>query len=240
MKRFTVRLAMAAMVLSLWIGQTGTGAARADLVYIVAHDATMHFGSGDVFGRLDVGTGAFDQISTLTTPGHTITGMGFGTDGQIYGFGFGFVNGTPSTDLYRIDPATGSATDLGAVGFNPVGAASGSSGVLFGIDGFTNQFFSDTPPSTTTTLISSLAFSGDGLVAIGPDGNLYATGNGDGSFFRVDTSNGATTLVGNTGHGDLYAGSFVGSTLYGFAANTKAIVTIDTSTGATASVATAA
>jgi hypothetical protein len=113
MKRFTVRLAMAAMVLSLWIGQTGTGAARADLVYIVAHDATMHFGSGDVFGRLDVGTGAFDQISTLTTPGHTITGMGFGTDGQIYGFGFGFVNGTPSTDLYRIDPATGSATDLG-------------------------------------------------------------------------------------------------------------------------------
>ena len=77
------------------------------------------------------------------------------------------------------------------------------------------------------------ALSADGLVAIDSKGNLFASGNADGSFFEVNTSNASSTLIGNTGLTGLFSGSFVGSTLYGISTNqftgAESIVTIDTS-----------
>jgi len=238
MTRLAARLLMTTVALVIGLAQLGV--ARANVVYVVAHNTADHLGSGDIFGKLDVNTGAFSQISTLTTSNQTIVGMGFGTDGQIYGLG---LQSTPSlaTDLFRIDPNTGAAKDLGLANFDAGGAGSGSSGVLFGIDVATNKLYSVTPPAPTGTLISTLPFTADGLVAISPDGHLYAAGNSDGSFFRVDTTTGMSTLVGNTGHdGDLFAGSFVGSTLYGFSGANNAILTIDPTTALATFVATAA
>jgi hypothetical protein len=213
--------------------------AHAAFVYVVAHNTADHLGSGDVFGKLDVGTGAFTQISTLSTSHQTIVGMGFGPDGQLYGLGLR--SGPLATDLFRIDTQTGAATDLGLSNFNAAGAGSGSSGVLFGIDVQNNKLYSVTPPAPAGTFIATLPFIADGLVAISPDGHLFAAGNGDGSFYSVDTSTGMSTLVGNTGQGvNLFAGSFVGSTLYGFNGATDAILTIDPMTAATTQVATAA
>jgi hypothetical protein len=237
MSRLHIRFAAAALVVGLFTGVWTP--ARAN-VYVVLHDVNQA-GSSDLLGTLDVGTGAFSEIAPLSTSGYTITGMGFGTDGEIYGLGYKYGSGT-NGDLFRIDPTTGAATDLGQTGLAPVGGAITSSGVLFGIDGFNNNLSSVTPPSPSSTLIGTLPFSSDGLVAIGPDGHLYATGlggNADGNLYRVDTTSAASTLVGNTGHADLYAGTFVGSNLYGFGFNTNEIVTIDTSTAATSQVATA-
>jgi hypothetical protein len=229
---------MTTMVVAWWLEHRE--AAQAVTVYIVAHNTADHLGSGDIFGTLDVNTGTFTQINTLTTSNQTIVGMGFGTDGQIYGLG---LTAAPSlaTDLFRIDPKTGAAVDLGLTNFFAAGAGSNSSGVLFAIDVNSNKLYSVTPPAPTGTLIATLPFIADGLVAISPDGHLYATGNLDGSFFRVDTTTGASTLVGNTGQdGNLFAGSFVGSTLYGFNGANDAIVTIDLTTAAATQVATAA
>jgi hypothetical protein len=135
---------------------------------------------------------------------------------------------------------TGAATDLGQSNFQAAGVGSGSSRVLFGMDVNNNNFGSVTPPAPTSSFIAKLAFIADGLVAISPDGHLFAAGDGDGSFYRVDTTTGASTLVGNTGQGiNLFAGSFVGSTLYGFNGSNNAILTIDPATAATTQVATA-
>jgi hypothetical protein len=237
-RTFTSRALITAVGVILGLAQPQS--ASAELVYVVAHNPADHLGTGDIFGKLNVSTGAFSEIGSLTTSNQTIAGMGFGPDRQLYGLGLRATPGL-ATDLFRINAATGAATDLGASNFHVSGAGSGSSGVLFGIDVLSNKLYAVTPPAPTGNFIATLPFSSDGLVAISPDGHLFAAGNSDGSFYRVDTTTGASTLVGNTGLGsDLFAGSFVGSTLYGFDGVTNAIVTIDPTTAATNPVATAA
>jgi hypothetical protein len=70
-------------------------------------------------------------------------------------------------------------------------------------------------------------------VAVDSKGNLFASLNG-GILYEISTTDASLSLIGNTGEGvNLYAGTFVGSTLYGFASNSTStatqVVTIDTS-----------
>jgi hypothetical protein len=238
MRTLRARVLLLAIVVLGWLGLPQ--GAHAGFVYVVAHNTADHLGSGDVFGTLDVSTGTFTQISPLSTANQTVVGMGFGPDGQLYGLGLKSLPAL-TTDLFRIDVTTGTATDLGPSNFQAAGAGSGSNGVLFGIDVNNNNLYAVTPPAPTGSFIATLPFIADGLVAIRPDGHLFAAGNGDGSFFRVETTTGASTLVGNTGQGiNLFAGSFVGSTLYGFNGSNNAILTIDPTTAAATQVATTA
>ena len=159
--------------------------------------------------------------------------MGFGAGGQIYGVGFSFSNPTSPGEFFAINPTTAAATDLGPLTFSPIGG--GGNGALFALDVTTPSasLYAINPPSNASNFIGTVPFSSDGLVAIDSKGNLFAPGNGDGSFFKVSTTDASSTLIGNTGLGNsLYSGTFVGSTLYGFAANGSngsTIVTIDTS-----------
>lgn len=216
----------------LWfvIGQAGS--ARADsMVYVVAQDFASSPGP-DLFGQVDVKTGSFTLIGDLSTPGYTIFGMGFGTDGQIYGLGFSHTSPFGPGEFYAINPMTGATTDLGPLTFSPAGATGAANGTLYALNfsSSNSSLYSITPPSNSSTLIGTVPFQADGLVAIDSTGNLFASGNG-GTLFQINTTNAASTPIGDTGQGtSLYAGTFVGSTLYGFSAGTvnDEIVSIDT------------
>jgi PEP-CTERM motif len=233
MNNFTKRLTLALAVLWLGIGRVESTQAGSG-VYVVAHDYGSSNGP-DLFGQVDVATGSFNQISDLSTPGFTIFGMGFGTNGQLYGVGFNFADFTAPGELFGINPSTGAATDLGPITFTPAGASGSTNGSLYALDFSASNpasLYSINPLSNSSNLIGTVPFTSDGLVAVDSKGNLFAAGNGDGSFFKVSTTDASTTLIGNTGLGlSLYAGNFVGSTLYGFAAvgANETIVTIDTS-----------
>jgi hypothetical protein len=221
-----------ALLFGLEIGAAGR--ARADLVYVTLHNPNVS--GSNLFGALDVATGAFNQISSLSLGGFIVSGMGFGTDGQIYATTYKFVSSQGSGEFYKIDPGTGAASDLGALNYVPVGA-SGGSGVLYGIDGLNNNFFANTPPSPTGALIGTVSFAADGMVAVGPDGFVYATGGG--ILYKVSTTDASSTAIGDTLQGtNEYAGTYIGNTLYGFNVN-GAIQTIDTATAVTETVATA-
>ena len=162
--------------------------------------------------------------------------MGFGSNGQIYGVGINFTNQPSPGELFSINPTTGAATDIGAVPYSPLGAGGSSNGTLYALDTGSPaaSLYSTNPLTNSSNLIGTVPFTADGLVAIDSHGNLFAAGNGNGNFYEVNTTNASSQLIGNTGLGvSLFAGTFVGDTLYGFSANTtpsdSTIVTIDTS-----------
>ena len=230
------RLLMGTVLLWFVLGQAGSARAG-PIAYVAAHDYSSST-APDIFGQLDLATGAFTQISDLNLSGNSIFGMGFGAGGQIYGAASRVGVGTFPGVLFGINPTTGVATNLGSLPFEAAGAASNSSGILYAINYVyptppTASLYSINPPSNSSTLIGTVPFSADGLVAIDTKGNLFASGNGDGSFFKVNTTSASTTLIGNTGLTGLFSGVFVGSTLYGISTNQstggESIVTIDTS-----------
>jgi hypothetical protein len=241
MGRTGKRFIPAAAALWLLVGLSGSAQAGST-AYVVAHDYGPNPGP-DLFGQVDVTTGAFHSISTLSTGNYTVFGMGFGSDGQIYGLGFNFHNFSGPGELFSIDPTTGATTDQGALTFNPAGASGGPNGTLYALDfelSSSAALYSVNIPSSSSNFIGTVPFSSDGLVAVDSHGNLFAAGNGDGSFFEVNTMNAASQLIGNTGQGSsLYAGTFLGSTLYGFTPS-DTIVSIDTTNANTTNVSTAA
>ena len=226
----------------LWLAMGHFGSAQADPVaYVAVH---IYGGPGigsNLFGELDLTTGGFTQISDLNTSGRAIFGMGFGANGQIYGGGSPVGLGTNPSEFYSINPTTGAASDLGLSPFEVAGAATNWNGTFYALNYIypsqtSASLYSNNPPSNSTTLIGTVPFSPDGMVAIDAHGNLFASGNGDGSFYEVNTADASTTLIGNTGLTGLFAGTFFGSTLYGISTNqytgVETIVTINTTTGA--------
>jgi hypothetical protein len=130
---------------------------------------------------------------------------------------------------------TGKTTDLGTNNLAVAGAATNPAGTLYGLDQSNSALlFKVSPPSPTATPIGNVGFLVDGLVAFDPKGNLYttnATANND-ILYKIDPTSGASTPIGTgTGFGSLFAGAFVGSTLYGFTPSNQ-IIAIDASTGA--------
>ena len=90
--------------------------------------------AGDRLGKSDTGRSFVNLLNILLITGWIgaiITGVAtvvgstgfqagslqFGPDGNLYGGGTGFANGG---DLFRIDPATGLSTFVGATGFSSV------------------------------------------------------------------------------------------------------------------------
>jgi len=197
------------------------------------------------------------------------------------------------TSLYKIDPATYSATLVGAFGWPAqVGTdamadiAIDPSGAVIGAS--TTKLYSCRATDASCTLLGSLAHgvnaltfvpkgvidpNHETLVGASSDGSLYAIdpstaamtslghfsnghassgdlayaggklvaavnpGGANDSLAKVDTSNGATTIVGTTGRPWMWGLATAGGTLVGFTLG-RDIVTIDPSTGTTTKVGT--
>jgi hypothetical protein len=227
-------LALAAI--AVWAAMN-PGAANAGSVVYVA-------GSGNEFGTLNLTTGAFTDIGTLNLPTNdNIFGMGFGSNGALYGLDATL----PTANLYQINITNADATLIGPT--NPpesaIDASADASGKLYALSQDTNAiFYSMTPATTgtTTTVVGPTGISSTGLMAVNASGTQIFTGaydptTGTYDLYSINPTTGVATLIGDTGF-YIINGLFVNGTLYGFDDVTNAIVTINTTTGIATQVAT--
>jgi hypothetical protein len=196
---------------------------KADVVVYVT-------GTLNEFGTLDLATGTFQQLGTVTTqPNSDVTGMGFGADGSLYA-----VDNSFDSHLYRINALNGATTDLGSLGQSAFAGGANAQGTLFVLSqDQPSTLYSVNAPSVATTTIGMPNFFPDGLLAVAPNGDIYASAQaattGPDSLYRIDHVTGIETLVGSIGD-FAFSGVFVGNTLYAFD-DTSHIITIDTTTG---------
>ena len=140
--------------------------------------------------------------------------------------------------FYSVNPNTGAATAIGAIGFNQVGAISfDTSGILYGVgnrisDGA--QVLLKINPATgagTQVGATTQSASFQDIAFRNSDGALYGYSGGDIYTFNITT--GAATLLGNAGDGFPSGNGLAFSpfdTLY--KADNNNLSTIDQSTGA--------
>ena len=168
------------------------------------------------------------------------------SEGALTIYGSAHTGTTGPASLYSISPTTGSATLIGSIGFNQVGAlAINSSGTLYGIG--TNgsraavllTINTATGAGTQVALITGLLGSCCGVISdmdFRPsDGVLFAREGSDqgGHVYTINTATGAATLVGidNLSNSDGNAMAFSSSNILYSAGDTN-LHTINQSTAA--------
>ncbi|MBA4178079.1 MAG: hypothetical protein C0505_16205 [Leptothrix sp. (in: Bacteria)] len=134
--------------------------------------------------------------------------------------------------LATVDVATGATTVVGNTNVFLTDIAFDPTGNLWGIS--FSDFYSVDKTNGNATLVGSLgSFAGTAnALVFGADGTLYMAGS---SLYKVNTSTGASTLVGAIGFqsaGDL---AFVGGDLF-MAASSGQLIDVDTTTGAGAAI----
>ncbi len=216
------------------------------------------FASSGQWAALVGSTGPSDLYDVPPVPcgtdrliGHVSTSSGFQpliTDlamrpaGTLWAIGF--------DSLYRIDPATATATSVGALGVGGANAlAIDANGVLYGagntpgILGTPGLFFRVDTVTGAATVIGSFGsgWSSSGDLAFGPGGQLYATSStssGD-ALVTVDTTTGTATPVNasaSIGFTNVWGLKLVGLELFGLTSSqanssSGALIAIDLSTG---------
>jgi hypothetical protein len=236
MKKCNLLQFLALAAIAVWAAMS-PGAANAGSVVYVA-------GSGNEFGTLNLTTGAFTDIGTLNLPANdNIFGMGFGSDGKLYGLDATL----PTANLYQINTSNADTTLIGPT--NPaesaIDATADASGKMYALSQDTNAIFYTMTPGTTgttTTVVGPTGISSTGLMAVNSSGSQIFTGaydsmTGTTDLYSINPTTGVATLIGDTGF-YIINGLFVNGTLYGFDDVTNAIVTINTSTGVGTQVAT--
>lgn len=204
--------------------------ARADSI------AYMATGS-DQFGTIDLNTGVFTQLGNS---GLVLSGLGV-AGGNLYG------GGNVDNTLFRVNPATGALTAVGAGSLTYAGTGSTTSG-LFAINCLAGcgvflpgDLYSINPATGAATLIGSTGLGPDTIASGMSTGSstLYFTGDSD--LYSLNTTTGAATLIGNTGvsgfgalvfeNGVLYGGSFPGAQVYALNTSTGAATLITNTSG---------
>jgi hypothetical protein len=153
--------------------------------------------------RVDVETGAGTLVATLSVEG-TLYGLasmklGHGESAELWMV-------TTSNRLYRVDPYSGKLLMT-----NLISLPAASGGGLAWRHFFSGDIFIAQTLNSTGTLIRMDLFAGTSVVvgALSPpmegletsyDGNLFGLSAGSSpSFYRIDRTNGATTLIGSLG-----------------------------------------
>ncbi len=157
-----------------------------------------------------------------------------------FAFGLGFTGPGQLSVLdergnyYAADASNAGLTLLGTIpDIFPTGGGGDGRGSLYFYDNNTGNLDAINVATGVLRTVAAFPPANDGLVAFGPDGNLYLSGqgttNGD-DLYRVDPTTGAVIDLGATGVPQLFAGVFVGPTLYGFDP-LGGMYTLDTTTG---------
>lgn len=146
--------------------------------------------------------GAYTQAPIVGPEVVDIEGLAIAPGGQLYGVADGL------NALYRINPASGRATRVGALAGLPATQTGFDFGLAFTADGrlwlssdTSKQLWEVNPNSGAVTLvgnmgarISGLAARGNELFGIGVTDTV--TGPGDQGLWRIDAVTGAATLIG--------------------------------------------
>jgi hypothetical protein len=176
-----------------------------------ANDDEAFVATGDgTFGTIDLNSGV---ITPVGNTGDNLAGLGE-VNGNLYAT---FLGGNL---LYLVDPATGNLTSIGGTEGLEFEAFGSSNGKLYGIsDTEGPRFYSvNSSDGTATDLGSFDATLGDWFQLSTGSPTLYFAS--DTSLYSVDTSNGSTQLLGDTGGADVGALVFENGTLYGGANGT--------------------
>lgn len=202
----------------------GQSAARADVSIYVSGDENE-------FGTLDLTTGVFTQIGMYPLP--------FRRGDVDLAFGLGFTGPGQLSVLdergnyYAADASNAGLTPLGTIpGIFPTGGGGDGQGNLYFYDLVSGNIDAINVATGVLKAVAAFPTANDGLVAVGPDGDVYLSGGGatGDDLFRLDPTTGTVVDLGATGVEQLFAGVFVGSTLYGFDP-LGGMYTLDTTTG---------
>jgi hypothetical protein len=207
----------------LYTANQSTGAltaigATARNVGDLASNATTLFGitlGGNNLVTIDPTTGAIlTSVAVTGTRSGDITSLAFNTlTNTLYGnttTGFGSTSGD---GLYAINVATGVASFIGSIGFTNVYAlATDTTGALFGISDASREFVRISSATGAGTLISSIGTGGWFDMAARPEDNVMFLSDALGrTLHTIDTTTGATSLVGSYGTASNIAGlAFLG------------------------------
>ena len=208
--------------------------------------ATADNGTTNLFGKMDLTTGQFTQITTTTPLFGSIT---VGAGGTLYGgegnLNFNLATISPSGVPSQFGTVTAPSSSFGFTGLASAGAAGFyaiyQTGSLPGPFSATLEHISaDGNSSSVVGTLSNAFWSfNSGNLAFGPNGKLYfdvwPTPSNVATLYEVNTTTGAATAVGSgLGTTDPLALASVGSTLYGidtFIPSAPSIFTINTTTG---------
>ena len=121
-------------------------------------------------------------------------------------------------DLFVVDPATGTSTEIASAGFDGCGyAAAWDTQTIrrYGVEYYTGDLLAYDPATARFATVGAIADSGGGRIdtydfAIDPDGNAFGI-DADGNLSSIDLATGLATLLGDLVDLDLYT--------YGFSAD---------------------
>jgi hypothetical protein len=177
----------------------------------------------DQFGTVDLSTGVFTSIGTMSTQ---LAGLG-----EVGGALYGGADGGEA--LYQINTANGSLSFIANNNSFSYVAFGSTLGTLYALD-FSFNLYSVNPSTGATTLIGSTGLSPGGNYELSTNSNTlyFALSN---NLYTINTTTGSATLVGSLG-GSAQLGALLWdgvSTLYGVQTTpSQNVDTINTSTGA--------
>jgi hypothetical protein len=230
-----------------WLAIAGMVLVSAVVAIGPAAAVTLYTNDNQTLYTLDSVSGALTPVGNYSIPPGEffIGGLEFNTAGTLYGISAG-----AGPRLYTLDPATGAATPVGPLGivfvyegglaFDP------TDGTLYGVnqgDSFNPNLFTvnvATGQGTIVGLIGGGKHDFGGL-AFSPAGQLYGLDRATNALWRIDKANPAgagTTQVGAGLGGGIVMGGLGGMTrdsgtgiVYGYAASSSHLITVDLATG---------
>jgi len=148
---------------------------------------------------IDIGTGAFATVATITgiTAGQTITGVAYDETNDIMYLG---TTDITTSELYTLDVGTGAATLVGAIGqAGLIALGVNCAGEMYSVDLVTDDLWSIDPGTGVGTSVGPLGIDINFCQDIDFDattGDLwFAAYSADGQLGTVDLTTGAFTLV---------------------------------------------
>lgn len=182
--------------------------------------------NGD-FGVLDLATGAFTFRGNAGIG--QVAGLGAGAGGTLYGVT------THGHQLYRIDPATGGATAVGAAVAVDYLAFGSTTTALYGY-GYDRILYRIDAATGAATALGATGVPTTGYFGFSAgSATLYEVH--DAELYAIDQADGAATALGQSASGRFGAAVSVGGVLYAASDLPQAVYTLDPATGAGTAVA---